>query len=78
MSLNKTYSTVHKGKHFSDAFPIQNGLKQGHASSPLLLNCASEYTRNIQQNKEGLELNGTNELLVCADNLIMLNYWMKT
>jgi hypothetical protein len=29
--LNETYSKVHIGKHLSDNFPIQNGLKQGDA-----------------------------------------------
>jgi hypothetical protein len=27
--LNKTCSTVRTGKHLSDAFPVQNGLKEG-------------------------------------------------
>jgi hypothetical protein len=36
MCLNETYSKVRKGKHLSDNFPIQNGLKQGDALSPLL------------------------------------------
>jgi hypothetical protein len=27
--LNKMYSKVRIGKHWSDSFPIQNGLKQG-------------------------------------------------
>jgi hypothetical protein len=35
--LNKTYSKVHIGKHLSDKFPIQNGLKK-EASSPLVFN----------------------------------------
>jgi hypothetical protein len=42
-SASKTYSKVHIGKHLSDNFPIQNGLKQGHALSPLLFNFAMEY-----------------------------------
>jgi hypothetical protein len=29
MCLNETYSKIHAGKHLSDTFPIQNGLKQG-------------------------------------------------
>jgi hypothetical protein len=31
MCLNETYSKDHIGKHLSDNFPIQNGLKQGCA-----------------------------------------------
>jgi hypothetical protein len=30
------------GKHLSDNFPIQNGLKHGDALSPLLFNFALE------------------------------------
>jgi hypothetical protein len=40
MCLNETYSKVHVNKHLSDNFPIQNGLKQGDALSPILLNFA--------------------------------------
>jgi hypothetical protein len=42
MCLNETYSTVRMGKLQSDKFPIQNGLKQGDALSPLLFNFALE------------------------------------
>jgi hypothetical protein len=35
MCLNETYSKVRIGKHLSDSFPIQNGLKQGAASLPV-------------------------------------------
>jgi hypothetical protein len=42
MCLNETYSTVRIGKNQSVKFPIQNGLKQGDALSPLLLNVALE------------------------------------
>jgi hypothetical protein len=37
MCLNESYSKVHAGKCLSDSFPIQNGLKQGDALSPLFL-----------------------------------------
>jgi len=43
MCLNETYSKFHIGKNLSDAFPIQNGLKQGDASSTILFNFALEY-----------------------------------
>jgi hypothetical protein len=38
--LNETHSEVHTGKHLSDSFPIQNGLKEGDALFPLVLNFA--------------------------------------
>jgi hypothetical protein len=43
MCLNETYRKVHIGKHLSDNFLIQNGLKQGHVLSPLVFNFALEY-----------------------------------
>jgi hypothetical protein len=38
--LSKTSRKVHVGKHLFDSSPIQNGLKQGDALSPLLFNFA--------------------------------------
>ena len=70
MCLTEMYSRVQLGKHLSEMFPFKNGLKQGDASLPLVFNIAVEQAiRRVQVNQDGLQLNGTQQLLVYADDV---------
>jgi hypothetical protein len=73
MCLNETRSEVHIGKHLSDNFPVQYGLKQENALSPLPFNFALEDAiRKVQENQVGLKLNGIHQLPAYADYVHLL------
>jgi hypothetical protein len=73
MCFNETYSKVRIGKHLSDRFHIQNGLKQGHALSRLLFNFSLVYViRKVQENQVVLKLDGTHQTLAYADDVNLL------
>jgi hypothetical protein len=56
-----------------DNFPIQNGIRQKDALSPLLYNFVLENAiRKVEETWVGLKLNGTCDLLVSADDMNIL------
>ena len=72
--LNEIFRTVQEDKHLSGTFTIKNVLKQGHILSPLLLIFLLEYaTKRVQVKQNGWKLNGTNQLLVYADFVNILD-----
>jgi hypothetical protein len=61
------YSKIRLGKHLSDSFPIQNGIKQGDASSPLLFNFTLEYAiTKVQEKQVGTKIKwATPAVILC-------------
>ena len=60
-------------KYLSSSFPIEKGLKQRYALSPLLFNFALEYAiRKVQETRLGLDMNGNQQVLAYADNVNLI------
>jgi hypothetical protein len=69
----KAYSRVRIGKYLSNKFPIQNGIIQEDALSPLLFKFVLGYAiRKVQENQVGLKLNGIHQFLVYDDDANLL------
>jgi hypothetical protein len=79
MRLNETYGKVRIGIRLSNSSPVQISLKQADALSPLLSNFALEYViSKVQENLVVPKLNGTQQLLACADDINLLVHNIDT
>jgi hypothetical protein len=70
----ETYSIVEVDKNFSVTFPIENTLREGDASSSVLfqLSFLENSIRRVQANEMDVKLNGTHQLIVYSDDVIIL------
>ena len=59
----------------SSSFPIENGLKQGNAFSPLLFNFA---IRKVQETNLGVDMNGTPQVLAYANDVNLIGLDIRT
>ena len=77
--LDGTQSKVRIGNYPSSSFPIENGLKQGDALSPLLFNFALEYEiRDLQETNLRLDMNGTHQVLAYEDDVNLIGDDIRT
>jgi hypothetical protein len=66
-------SKIHIGKHLSDTFPIQNGLKHGEALSPFIFNFPLQYAvRKVQEKPGGAKIEWGKSATVYADRVNLM------
>jgi hypothetical protein len=73
MCLNETCSMVHTGINMSDKYPIHNDLKQEDTLLIFPFNFAlNNVIRRVQENQEGLKLNGIHQILAYSYDISIL------
>jgi hypothetical protein len=70
--VNDVSSRIHMAKYSSDAFTVHIDLEQRNTLSPELLDFALAYAIRKSQLKEGVHLNGLNQVLASADGINLL------
>ena len=77
--LGDTQSKVKIGIYLSSSFPIENGLKQGDALSPLTFNFALEYAiRKLEETRLALDMNSNHRILTYVDDVNLIGDDIRT
>ena len=77
--LDGTQSKVRIGNYLSSSFPVENGLKQGDALSPLIFNFELEYAiKKVQKARFGLDMNYTHQILAYVGDVNLVGDDIRT
>jgi len=69
MCWTKSYCRVHVGRNLPKLLPIKGRFETRRCSVAIAFQLC---VRKVQVSQDGLKLNGTHQLLVYADNVIVL------